>query len=143
MNDSQQSNIPNLNLLLLMFLSTVAATVVTTITAMMMALGTGLASSPEEPVRRASQVLWAIGGLSFLPIAALMVTLIGSHKRNVGVALALTVIVAGLMTALGWFVDSGGDMPGTTGGNVLVILVVVIPLLAGAIIFWQSAKLKA
>lgn len=143
MDDTQQPEIPNLNRLLLFFICTVAATVVTAITAMMMALGTGLASSPEEPVSRASQVLWAIGGLSFIPCAILLIVLIGTHRRTIAIALATLVIAAGLLTATGWFIDSGGAMPGTSGGDALVILVVVIPALAGALMIWQSRSLRA
>lgn len=146
MNEMQQpvpANHPGNSRLLLFFLCTFVATVVTTVTAMMMALGTGLSSSPDEPVSGAAQVLWAIGGLSFIPCTILVVVLIGTHKRTVGIALALTVIVAGLFTALGWFIDSGGTMPGTIVGDVLVILVMVISLLAGGLMLWQSNRLEA
>lgn len=142
MDESQHTETPNLNWLLLYFLSTFAATVVTTITAMMMALGTGLASTPDEPVAQISQAFWAIGGLSFLPSAVLMIVLIATHRRTVAVALAFTIIVAGLLTAAGWFIDSGGEMPGTSTGDVMVILVIVVPLLAGGLMLWRSGTLK-
>lgn len=142
MNQEHQPDTTQFNRLLLFFLCTVLATVITIISAMLMALGTGLASSPEEPVARVSQVLWAIGGLSFIPVAILLVILIGTHKRAVGISLSATVIAAGLLTLLGWLIDSGGNMPGTSGGDALVILVAIVPVIAGVLMIWQSGKLN-
>lgn len=133
---------PGANRLLVFFLCSFVSSVVTAITALMMALGTGLASSPDEPVSRISQVLWGIGGLSFLPAAVLLIAVVASQRKNLGIALSVIVMAAGLLTAIGWFIDSGGDMPGTTVGDRMVVLVIVVPLVAGAIMLWQSFSLK-
>lgn len=127
----------NGTLMVYLFCTVISATV-TALSAMMMALGSGLASSPDEPVPTAAMILWGIGGLSFLPCTVLLVLLTGTHRRAIAIALALVVITAGMLTALGWFINSGGDMPGTPLGNAIVVLVVAVPLMAGMLMLWKS-----
>lgn len=108
---------------------------------MMMALGTGLASSEDDPVSRTSQILWGISGVSFLPIAALLIVATATRKRIWGVMLGLVIIAAGILAAIGWFIDAKGEMPGTTWGDVIVIAVVVVPLIVGSILIWRANSL--
>ena len=145
MNEPTPANNPNRidsSRLLVFFLCTFVAAVIVAISAMLMAVGAGLSSTGEDPVSRPSQILWGIGGLAFIPCTVLLVALVATHKRTIGIILSLTVIVAGLVTAIGWFIASGGDMPGTTLGDVLVISVIVIPLTAGGLMLRQSSALN-
>lgn len=135
-------NPDNSTLFIYLFCSFVAVTVIA-LSTMMMALGSGLASSPDEPVPQASMALWGISGLSFLPCMVLVILVIGTHKRSIAMTLGLTVIVAGILAAVGWFIKSGGEMPGTPAGDAIVIAVVAVPLIAGAIMIWRSSALKA
>ena len=128
--------------LLVFFLATFVAAVIIAVTAMLMTLGTGLASSPEEPVSSVSQILWGISGLAFIPCTILFVALVATHKRIVATTLALTLMIAGVLTATGWFIDSGGEMPGTTQGDVLVVLVFVVPLIAGGLMLALSRSIR-
>lgn len=128
--------------LLVFLLCTFIAAVTIAISAMMMTLGTGLASSPEEPVSRVSQTLWGVSGLAFIPCTILLVALIGTQKRSVGIALGLIVIIAGMLTSIGWFIDSGWKMPATGLGDAIVILVVLIPLIAGGLMLRQVRDLR-
>lgn len=141
MNDPQPSAPPKAissSQLLVFFLASFVAAVIIAVTAMLMTLGTGLGSSPDEPVSQVSQFLWGISGLAFVPCTVLFVVLVATHKRIVATVLALTVMVAGVLTAVGWFIDSGGEMPGTTQGDVLVVLVIVVPLIAGGLMLAMS-----
>lgn len=133
---------PDNSTLLIYLLCTFVAVTVIALSTMMMALGSGLGSSPDEPLPQASMALWGISGLSFLPCMVLVVLVIGMHKRAIGIALGAIVIVAGILTAIGWFINSGGEMPGTTAGDAIVIAVVVVPLITGAIMIWRSSALK-
>lgn len=141
--DPHTSNASGSNRLLLFFLSTFVAAVVIAVSAMIMASGIVLPSTPEITVSRTSQILWGIAGLSFIPCTILLVALIGTHKRVIGIVLGWIVIVAGTLTAFGWFIDIEGGRPNTTQESVLVALVVVIPLLAGLLMLRQSASLKS
>lgn len=124
--------------LVLYLLCTVVSSVVTALSAMMMALGSGLASSPEEPVPTASLALWGIGGLAFLPCTVLLILLVGTHRAVIARTLGVLVIAAGILTAIGWFINSGGEMPGTNTGDAIVVLVMVVPLIAGSLMLWKS-----
>ena len=108
---------------------------------MLMALGTGLASSETDPVSPTSLVLWGISGSSFLPVAVLLIVVTATRKRTWGVTLGLVIIAAGILSAAGWFIDAGGEMPGTTWGNIIVITVVVVPVIVGSILIWQADRL--
>ena len=131
----------NGTLFIYLFCTFVAVTVIA-LSAMLMALGSGLGSSSDEPVPQASMALWGISGLSFLPCMVLVILVIGTHRRPIAMALGLTVIIAGLLTAVGWFINSGGEMPGNTTGDVIVIAVIAVPLVMGAIMIWRSSVLK-
>lgn len=131
----------NGTLLVYLLCSFVAVTVIA-LSTLMMALGSGLGSSPDEPVPQASRAMWGISGLSFLPCMVMVVLVIGTRRQMVAKALGLTVIVAGILAAVGWFINSGGDMPGTGLGDVIVVAVVVIPLIMGTIMIWKSSALK-
>ncbi len=128
--------------LLIYLISTFFGVTITALTAMMMALGAGLGFSTDDPVPQASMALWGIGGLAFLPCMVLVVVLAGTHRRNVAIALGLIVLVAGLLTAVGWFINSEGELPGTTAGNSILAAVVVVPVVAGAIMIWRSSAFK-
>lgn len=139
---SIHQNAPSNGTLLTYLLCTFVAVTVIALSAMMMALGSGLGSTPNEPVPQASMALWGISGLSFLPCMVLVIMVIGTQKRSIGRALGLTVIAAGILAALGWFINSGGEMPGTSGGDAIVVAVVVVPLIMGATMIWRSSALK-
>lgn len=128
--------------LYLYWIAAIVTAIFLAFSSMMMALGTGLASSEDEPVSRVSQALWGISGISFLPIAVLLIVATATRKRIFGVILGLLIIVAGILAAVGWFVNADGDMPGTTWGNVIVIAVVVVPLIVGSILIWRADSLK-
>lgn len=139
----ENPDLPGSGTLLIYLLCTFVAVTVIALSTLMMALGSGLGSSPEEPVPQASMALWGISGLSFLPCMVLVVLVIGTRRKSIATALGLTVIAAGILAAVGWFINSGGDMPGTGLGDVIVVAVVVIPLIMGAIMVWRSSALKA
>lgn len=135
-------NKPDTSTLLIYLLCTFVAVTVIALSTMMMALGSGLGSSPDDPVPQASMALWGISGLSFLPCMVLVILVIGTQKRSVARTLGLTVIIAGILAAVGWFINSGGEMPATSVGDAIVIAVVVVPLIMGAIMIWRSSRLK-
>lgn len=110
---------------------------------MMMVLGTGLGSTPDDPVEQVATAFWGISGLSFLPCAVLLVILIGTRKRSIAITLAVVIALAGILAAVGWFIDANGEMPGTPVGDSIVIGVVVIPLIAAGIMIWRSGRLKS
>lgn len=136
---------PSNSTLLIYLLSTFVAVTVIALTTMIMAIGAGaaLGFETENAAPQAAMAMWGISGLSFLPCMVLVIVVAGTHKRSVAVALGLTVIVAGILTAAGWFTKSGGAMPGTTAGDAIVISGVLVPLVAGAIMIWRSSTLKA
>lgn len=137
------SNKPDNGTLMIYLLSTFVAVTVVALGTMMMALGSGLGSDPSDPVPRESMALWGISGLSFLPCMVLVILVVATHKRSIALTLALTVIIAGILAAVGWFINSGGEMPGSSAGDAIVIAVVVVPLIAGAIMIWRSSALRA
>lgn len=136
---------PSNSTLLVYLLSTFVGVTVIAIATMIMAMGAGaaLGFETDSSTPQAAMALWGISGLSFLPCMVLVIVVAGTHKRSVAVALGLTVIIAGMLTAAGWFIKSGGSMPGTTAGDAIVISVVVVPLIAGAIMIWRSSTLRA
>lgn len=128
--------------LLIFYLCTILATIFVTLSTMMMVLGTGLGSTPDEPVPQAATALLGISGLAFLPCMVLLIILIGTRKRSVAITLALVVALAGIAAAVGWFINSNGEMPGNGVGDSIVIGVVAVPLIAAAIMIWRSSALK-
>lgn len=113
-----------------------------TVGSVMMALGTGLASTPEAPVSSASQAMWYISGLAFIPGVVLLLLTIGTRRRVFAVALAAVLVIAGAFSAGGWFMDAGAQLPDNTWGNVVVIGVFVIPLIAAMLLLWQARSLR-
>lgn len=136
-------NAPSNATLVIYLLSTFIAVTVIALTAMMMALGAGLGFESDDSAPQASMALWGISGLAFLPCMVLVIVLAGTHKRTIAVALGTTVIAAGMLAAIGWFIKSGGEMPGTTAGDVILLAVMIIPLIAGAIMIWRSSAFKS
>lgn len=129
--------------LLLHFLATFVAVTVIGISAMMMALELGMNTGTGESVPRSAMILWGIGGLSFIPCTLLLVALVGTHKRAVGAALAVAIALAGILTAIGWFVSSEWQLPATSTERVVLACVIVVPLIAAFLILRASQSLRS
>lgn len=139
---SHQSNL-HYGALVISVIGTVVSAAVTSFAALLMALGSGLASTPEDRVSYASNILWGISGYAFIASFVVLVALAVTSKRIVARILAITVTLAGILCATGWFIESDGAMPNTSGGESIVIAVVVVPVIAGALIFWKSGEFAA
>lgn len=131
------------NALILYCVGTVITVVVVTFASVMMAFGTGLASTPENPVPTVSTVLWSISGLSFIPCFVVLLLAAATRQRVWGVVLGLLVIAAGMITGIGWVISGDGHLPGTTGGDRIVLASVLIPLLIGTMIIWLADALES
>lgn len=129
--------------LLVFVLATIFSSIVTLFSTVFMVLGTGLASSPEEPVERLSTILWGIAAFSLVPSTILVVLLVAQHRRAIANILAAMVAAAGIAAGAAWFVDADGAMPGNTWGNAIVIAVIAIPLTCGVLMLWRAKSLPA
>ena len=140
--NNHQPTPPN-GTLYLYWIGAIVTAIFITFTSLLMALGTGLGSSEDEPVSRVSQAIWGVSGLSFLPVAVLLIVVTATRKKRFGMLLGLLIMVAGLLAAIGWFINAEGEMPGNTTGNILVIAVIVVPLLVGSLLIWRADRLGA
>lgn len=106
-----------------------------------MALGSGLGSTPDTPVPHISNVLWGMSGYAILLCFVLFIATLITRRRVFGIALGIIVLGAGLALtaglAINWYENN------STGRMLqgMDIAVLVIPIIASAVIFWKSRGL--
>lgn len=121
-------------------LCTIVSVTVTAACSMMMALGVGLGTAKQDQVSPLASAAWGISGLAFLPCVVTLIALVAVHKTVLARVLGIAVIIAGILSTAGWFINSGGAMPDTTAATVIVFLPTGVALIAGAIMILRAGS---
>ena len=127
---------------ILMVIATVISSMWVTVISFLTALGSGLASTPQSRVPHESNVLWGISGFGFLACFTMLVLTAVTRRRPYAIGLGTTVLGAGLVLCAGnaieWIkLDPAGSLIDAVG-----ITNIIVPVLAGVVIFWKSRELR-
>lgn len=107
----------------------------------LISLGSGLASTPQDPVPSIAYDLWAISGFSFVPIIAMYIALLRTRRRNIGIGMGAVVIAAGLAFSLGELADADWNIASMQNATMVAWTVLIAPFVLGAVIVGLSLRL--
>lgn len=128
--------------IILMTIATVISSMWVTLISFLTALGSGLASTPESRVPTESNVLWGISGFGFLACFTMLVLTVATRRRAFAVGLGAIVLGAGLLLCAGNAIVWIKLDPAESLINTLGVTNIIVPVLAGAVIFWKSRELR-
>lgn len=126
---------------LIIMIATIVSSMWVTFWSVITVLGSGLASTPDSRVPRASNVLWWISGYAFFACIALFLATLITRKRPFAIALGLVVLAAGLALTGGTIVSWIENQTGWPQFRRIEIMNLVIPIIASIVILWESRGL--